>query len=128
MAWSPGGNPLLRFWRKLYPGTPAEHALDPAVAALGVPYRFQHPTFIEAPGLNFFADFALLRERVIIEVDDDSHSERAKRIADAKRTRRLEQAGWRVVRCTNEEALRWPYATVNRLMLQLGLPLTAEPR
>jgi hypothetical protein len=118
-------------WTRLYPGTPAELALEPAVAALGVPYRFQHPMFLfdEPSGvkLRYFPDFLLLRERVVIEVDDDGHFTAAGRRRDSQRTKLLTEAGYRVIRCTNADAMRYPYATVNRMMRQLGLSLTAEP-
>jgi very-short-patch-repair endonuclease len=109
---------LLQYWAKLYGGTPAELALEPAVASLGVPYRFQHPVW----ALGVFPDFVLLRERVVIEVDDAGHRRAAKKKADAERTAKLQKAGWRVVRCTNEQALAAPYDTVDRMMEELGLP------
>jgi hypothetical protein len=129
-------NVMASHWCKLYQGkdgrggTPAERALEPAVAALGVPYRFQHPLWLfpEPSGkLNYFPDFILTNQRVVIEVDDDGHFTPANRRKDAERTRKLIAAGYRVVRCTNDEALRFPFATVNKMMRQLGLPLTAEP-
>ena len=109
---------LLSYWARLYNGTPAELALEPAVAALGVPYRFQHPIW----GLGVFPDFVLLADRVVIEVDDPGHNAKRKRDADAARTAKLVKAGWRVFRCTNEEALTNPRGTVNRLMSEAGLP------
>lgn len=109
--------PMLMRWAKLYNGTDAERAIEPAIASLGVPYRFQHPVW----SLSLFPDFALLRQRLIIEVDDDSHKRKKK--ADAERTAKLEKQGWRVVRCTNDEALSDPYKTVDRLMEAAGLAL-----
>jgi len=110
---------LLSRWAKLYSRqTPAEAALEPAVASLGVPYRFQHPLW----ALGVFPDFVLLHDRVVIEVDDPSHNTKRKRDADAARTAKLVKAGWRVVRCTNAEALANPRGTINRLMSEVGLP------
>lgn len=107
-------------WSKLYSNqTAAEEALEPALASLGVPYRFQHP--IWAAGV--FPDFVLLHERLVIEVDDDSHKRASKAKADRERTAKLQKLGWRVVRCTNDEALTDPYATVDRLMAAAGLDL-----
>lgn len=117
MSW--GQDRLLRNWSKLYSApTPAEEAIEPAIASLGVPYRFQHPVW----ALGVFPDFVLLADRVIIEVDDKSHNGKAKKKADAARTEKLERLGWRVVRCTNEETLADPYATVDRMMAELQLP------
>ncbi len=115
-------NPMWARWVRLYAGTRPEIALEPAVAALGRPYRFQHPLW----HLGLFPDFALTLDRVIIEVDGDEHRTAEGRAKDAERTRRLGDDGWRVVRCSNEEAVVNPWATVNRLMLQAGLPWRAE--
>lgn len=108
----------LRNWAKLYSGTPAERALEPAVAALGVPYRFQHPIW----ALGLFPDFALPKHKVVLEVDDAGHKKPAQRRADAARTAKLAKAGWRVVRCTNDEAETAPFETVARMMREAGLP------
>lgn len=110
---------LLR-WSKLYANpTDAEAAIEPAVASLGVRYRFQHPLF----GLRLFPDFILPDYRLVIEVDDRSHSTKKKREADAERTERLNSGGWTVVRCTNEEAEDDPYGAVDKMMTEAGLSL-----
>lgn len=110
---------LLR-WSKLYSKpTSAEASIEPAIAALGVRYRFQHPLF----GLRLFPDFILPDYRVVIEVDDRSHYTKKKREADAERTERLNSGGWKVVRCSNEEAEDDPYGTVDQMMLEAGLSL-----
>lgn len=112
-------SPMLMRWSRLYSNmTPAEKALEPAVAALGIPYRPQHPLW----ALGVFVDFALLRQRVVIEVDDPGHNTKAAKIKDAERTAKLQRAGWRVVRCTNAEALSDPIGTVNRLCQVAGHP------
>lgn len=109
---------LLR-WAKLYSHpTEAEAALEPAIASLGIPYRFQHPLW----GLSLFPDFALLNERVVIEVDDSSHQTTKKKKDDLERTSKLNKHNWRVVRCTNLQATTNPYGTIDSLMEQLGLP------
>lgn len=110
---------LLR-WSKLYANpTDAEAAIEPAIASLGVRYRFQHPLF----GLRLFPDFILPDYRLVIEVDDPSHSTKKKRAADVERTERLNSGDWAVVRCTNAEAEEDPYGTVDKLMLEAGLTL-----
>lgn len=113
-------NPMASRWCNLYRGTPAEHSLEPAVAALGVPYRTQYPLFLFSK-LRYFPDFVLLEQRVIIEVDDPSHDRPAKRVEDAERTAELKKAGFRVVRCSNDDALVRPFRTVQRLMAHLDL-------
>ena len=110
---------MLARWAKLYSQqTEAEKALEPAVASLGIPYRFQHPVW----ALGFFPDFVLLGDRVVREVDDPSHNTKRKRAADEARTAKLQRAGWRVARCTNAEALANPYGAVDRMLADLGLP------
>lgn len=110
---------LLR-WAKLYSNpTDAEAAIEPAIASIGVRYRFQHPLF----GLRLFPDFILPDYRVVIEVDDRSHYTKKKREADAERTERLKYGNWTVVRCSNEEAEDDPYGAVDRMMTEAGLSL-----
>lgn len=110
---------LLQNWSKLYSKpTPAEEALEPAIASLGIRYRFQHPIWV----MGIFPDFVLLDDRLVIEVDDRSHRAPKKAAADAERTERLGKLGWRVVRVSNEEALADPYEATDRLMEQAGLP------
>jgi len=111
------GNTFLSRWSRLYSRpTAPELAMEPAVAALGVPYRFQHPIFAR----GVIPDFALFPDGypvpgVIFEVDGDSHRSPAARRKDAERTAKLEADGWTVVRCENDEAVSDPRATVARM-------------
>lgn len=105
---------FLSRWARLYTApTMAEQALEPAVAKLAVPYRAQHPVF--AAGV--ILDFALLDSKIAIEVDGDSHKGPKAQEKDRLRTAKLEKLGWVVVRCTNEQAISEPDATVARLLL-----------
>jgi len=105
---------------QLYKGTPAERALEDAVAALGVPYRFQFPGYLY--GVRFFPDFYLPTLKLVIEVDDDSHRRPEKIEADRERTEALYRAwGCRVVRCTNRNALDDPHGTVRAMLSSVGL-------
>jgi very-short-patch-repair endonuclease len=109
------GSFFLKYWAKLYTApTKSELALEPSVAALGVPYRAQHPVF----ALGFICDFALLDEKIILEVDGKSHSGKAAQEADRERTRKLERLGWVVARCRNEDAEREPKATVQKMLME----------
>jgi very-short-patch-repair endonuclease len=109
---------FLSRWAKLYSNpTEAERALEPAIAALGLPYRFNHPLW----ALRVFPDFVILPLKLVIEVDDPSHNTSKKRKADAERTAKLKRAGWTVVRCTNAEALADPAGTVDRLLRSLDI-------
>ena len=117
---------MLMRWSKLYSNlTPAEKALEPAIAALGQPYRSQHPLW----ALGLFPDFVLTRQRIVIEVDDPSHSTKAAKLKDAERTLKLARAGWKVVRCLNAEAIADPIGTVKRLCQEAGHPelITKRP-
>ena len=93
--------------------TPAECALEPAVAALGEPYRVQHPFW----RLGCFADFALLDRRVIIEVDGQSHNGLQAKIKDRLRDLALLRKGWRTVRISNAEAMSDPAGALSRALM-----------
>lgn len=112
---TPGGIGFLSNWVRLYTNqTASELALEPAIAALGKRYRAQHPMF----GVHAVADFALLDDKIIIEVDGKSHNTPAAKEADAARTAKLEKLGWVVARCKNEEAVSDPAGTVRRCLAQ----------
>jgi very-short-patch-repair endonuclease len=100
---------MLRYWYRLYHQmTPAEEALEPAVAALGERYRSQHP-FLKH---KLFADFALLDRKRIIEVDGDSHNKPSQKKKDLEHMIALRSDGWEVVRVSNEQAQANPAGTV----------------
>lgn len=98
--------------------TPAEIAMEEAVSRLGVPYRIQFPYYLW--GVRFFPDFLLPTLKLIIEVDDDSHNEKAKKIADEQRTQELNALGWTVLRCTNEEAINDATGVLRNLLARVG--------
>lgn len=109
MAWR--ASKFLSYWAALYKGTDAEIAIDPYVAALGKPYRFQHPFF----NLGSIADFSFPTERFVFEIDGKSHRGKAAVAKDAERTAKLEKMGWVVARCKNEEAFSEPEKAVKRM-------------
>jgi very-short-patch-repair endonuclease len=88
--------------------------MEPAIAALGVPYRAQHPIFAS----HHIVDFALLDERIVIEIDGSSHTGAAAKEKDRARTLAIEKFGWVVVRCTNAEAQRDPGSTLQLLLAE----------
>ena len=65
---------------------------------LGVAFRRQ------APLLGFIADFYAPSARLIVEVDGGYHARRV--TADARRDRKLQRAGYRVVRLPAELVMR----------------------
>ncbi len=119
-------NPMTMHWCKLYKGTKAEMALEPAVARLGVPYRTQFPLFLY--GGRYFPDFLLPTMLLVIEVDDDSHSEPKKMAEDAERSAELKRRwNWDVIRIPNEEAISDPRGALKRALAQLPRPMRQVP-
>lgn len=117
-------NPMLGRWAVLYKGTAGEMALEPAVAALGVPYRTNFPCFLYSGGLKSILDFYLPTLKMVIEVDGESHNTKAAQEADASRTAELEKRyGVKVYRVSNEDALRDNIKAVNQVMIEADLPL-----
>lgn len=108
---------IFKWWYHLATNpTKAELALEPAIAALGKRYRAQH-LFL---GLKYIADFVLLDEKVIIEVDGASHETPEQRYKDARNTLALRRLGWRTVRCRNEDAIGHPHLTMAALLENLN--------
>lgn len=99
-------------WAGHYYLTPAERVLEPHIASLGVPYRVQHPMFLWGRP-QYFPDFLLPTLGIIVEVDGPEHNE--KKAEDDLRTGVLNDLGYRVIRCTNNEALYEPGAVMERI-------------
>jgi very-short-patch-repair endonuclease len=72
----------------------------------------------------YIADFASRSERLVIELDGDTHGDRA--AYDAARTRSLEQRGYRVVRFTNSDVMRNLDGVLEDIMLALKFPHPIE--
>ena len=107
---------LLGYWYRLYHNmTPAEVALEPAIAALGERYRSQHP-FLRH---KLFADFALLDRKRIIEVDGASHDTPKQKKKDLEHMIALRSDGWDVVRVSNAQALAAPAGTIADALLAI---------
>ena len=90
---------MLTRWYRLY-GSPTRHelALEPAIAALGFAYRFQHPVW----GAAAFLDYYWPDLRVAVEIDGAwGHSTAEDKKKDRARTARLDKLGILVVRVTN---------------------------
>lgn len=124
MSWAGSRSKLIKYWAHAYLNpTPSEAALEPAIAALGIPYRAQYPFF----KLKHYADFALPTRKIIIEVDGKSHLTNKQRLKDIRDTLGLEAMGWKILRCTNEEAQAHPTETVARLLAQAHRVTPLEP-
>jgi len=77
----------------------------------GVKFRRQHPI---GP---YFADFACVSRKLVIEIDGEHHAFQVE--ADARRTKAMEQEGWRVVHFAANETVRNPegvWTEIERLL------------
>jgi very-short-patch-repair endonuclease len=54
---------------------------------------------------NYFVDFCCHTNRLVIEVDGDSHADDRQIVADARRTESLQARGYRVLRFWNNDVL-----------------------
>ena len=80
----------------------------------GYPFRRQRPV------LEYIADFMCKNLNLIIEVDGESHSWPGVPERDAIRQKRLEEAGFRVIRFTNEEVLSDLDGVAKRIEIVIG--------
>ena len=80
----------------------------------GYPVRRQHPI---GP---YFADFACVERRLVVELDGGQHV--AGNEADRRRTAHLERRGWRVVRFWDSDALKHPQFVLEVILLELNHP------
>jgi very-short-patch-repair endonuclease len=98
--------------------TRSERVLWNALAAgkQGASFRRQA---VVAGGL--IADFLAPARKLIVEVDGAYHATPARRRADARRERRLERAGYRVLRLSAELVLSDLPAALRRVRQALGL-------
>lgn len=79
---------------------------------LGVKFQRQ---VVLAP---YIADFAARSERLVIEIDGETHAGRE--VEDAARTAALEARGYRVLRFTNNEVMTNIEGVVRAIMIALG--------
>ncbi len=75
----------------------------------GFKFRRQHVIGI------FIADFVCLKYRLVIEVDGGYHSQGDQQRSDDLRTNALNDAGFKVVRFTNEQVEAAPKAVAERI-------------
>ena len=89
----------------------------------GVKFRRQHPI---GP---YFADFACISAKLVIEIDGDHHGDQVE--ADARRTAMIESLGWHVVRFSASEVVQNPEGiwTAIELLIneRVSPPLLASP-
>jgi len=80
----------------------------------GLKFRRQHPIG------RFIADFCCPAHRLIIEIDGDSHAERA--TYDAARTAWLEEQGYRVIRFLNDDVQHRLEAVLEAIVAECQVP------
>lgn len=87
----------------------------------GVKFRRQHPT---GP---YFADFACISSKLVIEIDGENHAFQIER--DSRRTAFMERQGWRVLRFWANDVLESPEGVWTALSAALAAPphLTSPP-
>jgi very-short-patch-repair endonuclease len=74
----------------------------------------------QVPIDDYVVDFALLRARLIIEVDGDVHAHPSAARRDAIRGRSIVSAGFRLLRFTNSDVLRNPRGVAEVILATLG--------
>ena len=79
---------------------------------LGVRFRRQHPYG------DYVLDFVCVDRGLVVEVDGSQHCERA--VKDEARTKRLEAAGFRILRFWNNQVLEETDAVVDAIWLALN--------
>ena len=74
----------------------------------------------QVPIDRYFADFACLDARLIVELDGSQHEDRAE--YDAARTSTLQALCWRVLRFHNGEVFESAVGVADTILLELNLP------
>ncbi len=69
-------------------------------------------------GPFYVADFAARSQRLVIELDGDSHA--GQEVYDADRTVYIESKGFRVIRFTNSEIMSNPEGVLRAILIALG--------
>ena len=94
--------------------TAPERKLWNAIRAKRIGVKFQRQVVLPP----YIADFAARAERLVIELDGDTHAER--QAYDASRTRALENRGYRLLRFTNSEVMGNLDGVVRAILIELG--------
>jgi very-short-patch-repair endonuclease len=91
------------------------------VAMDGIKFRRQHPI---GP---YFADFACISKKLVIEIDGDHHAFQVE--ADARRTAVMEREGWQVIRFWANEVVQNPEGIWASIEIALSdqSPVTPSP-
>jgi len=94
--------------------TESERRLWNALRANRLGVKFQRQVVL-AP---FVADFAARSERLIVEVDGDTHG--LTQVEDVSRSQALARRGYRVIRFSNEEVMHNLDGVLRSILIELG--------
>ncbi|MDP9423554.1 MAG: DUF559 domain-containing protein [Pseudomonadota bacterium] len=94
--------------------TPAERKLWRILRANRLGVKFQKQAVLPP----YIADFAAKSERLVVEVDGDTHGDRE--AYDAARTAALARMGYRVIRFTNNDVMTNLNEVVLAILRELG--------
>ena len=94
--------------------TEPERRLWNAIRANRIGVKFQRQAVLPP----YIADFACRSERLVIEVDGDTHADR--QAYDAARTAALARQGYRVLRFTNADVMGNLDGVVRAILIDLG--------
>jgi very-short-patch-repair endonuclease len=75
----------------------------------------------QAPVAGYIVDFACSEKRLIVELDGSQHADAERAASDSKRTQRLEQDGWTVLRFWNDDVLRDIDNVCQHIVIAAGL-------
>ena len=71
----------------------------------------------------FFADFAIPKAHIVVEIDGGYHLQPTQVAYDARRTAYLEDRGWTVMRFSNDQTINNPLSVVKEISRGFGLSL-----
>ena len=78
-------------------------------------YKFRR----QVPVGHYILDFLCIEARLAVELDGGQHAQMERELADQRRSAGLEERGIRIVRFWNDEVLRDPEGTAERLWVAL---------
>jgi very-short-patch-repair endonuclease len=77
-------------------------------------FRRQHPV------LSYIADFACPEARLIVEIDGRSHDDPMQVQYDIERTKKLNEAGWRILRVRDDAVLTESHKVIEQIAKHLA--------
>lgn len=106
-----------------------KHLFEVAWRAYGAPAIVLEPEYFFVPERRFRADFAIISDKLLIEVDGGQYLPHGGRHNTDKDREKLNFAavyGWRVIRFSTQQLERNPLACVDVVLQALGLEVERE--